>query len=366
MRIGLVVYGDLETVTGGNLYDRILVDHLERRGHTVEVLSLPRPGYLSCLAHNLSSGVAKRLDAADRDVLLQDELTHPSLLRANRRRRRPPVITIVHHLRSSERHPAPARLLYRAVERLYLASVDACVYNSETTRASVESLLRRSLPHVVATPGGDRLPGAPLAAATVETRAREDGPLRALFVGNLIPRKGLAVLLDALRCLPAGSVELEVLGAATDPAYAAALERRARSLESGAVSFRGAVSDAVLAERYATSHVLVVPSTWEGFGIVTLEAMGFGLPVLGTTAGGAREIVEPGRNGDLLAPGDAGSLARHLADLAADRDRLATWSREALRTFARFPRWSDTCARVESFVASLVAARGEDRALEAG
>lgn len=358
MRIGLAVYGDLETVTGGNLYDRFLVEYLRGRRHHVEVLSLPRPGYVGCLAHNLSPALRRRLAGEGLDLLLQDELAHASLLRLNRRPRRPPVVSIVHHLRSSEPHPFPARALYRAVERLYLASVDGFVFNSSITRDTVESLSGRSLPHVVATPGGDRL-GPGLDAAQIERRAYEAGPLRALFVGNLIPRKGLGTLLAALRGLAGRRVRLDVVGGASlDPAHARALEQEASSLPAEMVTFRGAVSDEALAERLASSQLLVVPSSWEGFGIVYLEAMAFGLPVIATTAGGAREIVDPGRNGALLPPGDATALAQLLASLSEDRTRLATWSLEALETFRRSPTWSESCSRIESFLRSLLPAAG--------
>ena len=99
---------------------------------------------------------SNRLRAADVDVLLQDELNHPSLFGVNRRLRgrvRYPIVSIVHHLRSSEEHPPLLRRLYRQVESLYLNSVDAFIYNSHTTRAS-----RRRPP--AATPAAHRgLPG---------------------------------------------------------------------------------------------------------------------------------------------------------------------------------------------------------------
>src|SRR5678815_595751 len=98
MRVGLVVYGGLETVTGGYLYDRQLVDFLTARGDTVEVVSLPSASYARALVNSLSPAVGRRLDGLRVDILLQDELCHPALLRS----RRCPVVAVVHLLRSDE------------------------------------------------------------------------------------------------------------------------------------------------------------------------------------------------------------------------------------------------------------------------
>lgn len=68
-------------------------------------------------------------------------------------------------------------------------------------------------------------------------------------------------------------------------------------------------------------EVFVLPSLWEALPLAPIEAMTCGLPVLGTTAGGIPEIVEHGRTGLLVAPGDSESLARALEDLLADPDK---------------------------------------------
>jgi len=228
VRLGLVIYGDLQTQTGGTLYDRLLVEHLQRAGDEVEILSLPWRSYGAHLTDNLSREINRRLLDLEVDVLLEDELNHPSLLVAHRqmrRRKRFPVVSIVHHLRCSESWPPAHRRLYRLVERVYFRGVDAFVFNSQATRQSVEHLAGVSRPFIVAPPGGDRLP-APPAELAVRARAVEPGPLRILFVGSLIARKGLHVLLRALAALPAGTWLLEVVGDADrDSAYAARIRR---------------------------------------------------------------------------------------------------------------------------------------------
>lgn len=354
MRIGLVIYGSLETVSGGFLYDRQLVDYLRGCGDEVRIFALPWRSYGRCLLHNLSPSFTRQLRQADLDVLLQDELNHPSLFWLNRRLRRQasyPLVSIVHHLRSSERWPAWRRPFYRRVERAYLHTLDGCIYNSATTRAAVEALSDRRLPHVVAYPAGDRFANRPDAAA-VAARARQPGPLRIVFVGNLIARKGLGVLLAALARLPLADWRLTVVGnTAVDPAYTRRIHNQvARAGLAANLTWGGVLLDDALAQLLADSHVLVVPSTYEGFGIVYLEGMGFGLPAIASTAGAAHEIITDGQDGYLVPPNDPEALAARLRRLHADRALLAQLGQNALQRYAAHPTWADSMARIRGFL----------------
>lgn len=354
MRLGLVIYGALDTVSGGYLYDRRLVEHLRRAGDTVEVLSMPWESYGRRLAHNLHGHYLDQM-ARPYDILLQDELNHPSLAWLNGRLGpRPPVISIVHHLRCSEARPAWQNGFYATVERRYLRSVDGFIFNSRTTRAAVERLVGEGRPSVVAYPAGDRF-GVSLDAGTVARRAQE-GPLRVLFVGNLIPRKGLNVLLAALAEV-GEPWELAVVGSETaDPAHAARLRSQAGRLAlSPRVRFAGNLPDDTLREEMARAHVLAVPSNYEGYGIVYLEGMAFGLPAIATTAGAAREIITDGQDGFLVSAGDAAALSQRLTLLARDRKRLAAMGTAALTRFGRHPTWEQTGAAVRAFLLERIA-----------
>ncbi len=360
MRVGLVIYGSLDTVSGGYLYDRKLVERLVCLGESVSVYSLAYRDYAKHLTDNLDITWNRRLAAAPVDLMLQDELNHPSLLWANfrqRRERRPyPVAAIVHHLRSSEfEHPTPLRLLYRNIERLYLNSVDALLCNSETTRHTVEQLIGRKHPTYVAYPAADHLPAGepPVDLAGLAARSRADGPLRILFVGNLIPRKGLIEVLDALAKLPSGFWQLTVVGSQdTDHDYTKLAHVKCNSFAAGAVRFLGRVSDAELVNQYRTHHVLAVPS-YEGFGIVYLEAMRFGLPVIASTAGAAREIVTHGENGFLIRPQDTRALPHYLYSLYSNRERLLVMSFAARQRFTQHPTWQQSMAGAATWLAAL-------------
>lgn len=356
MRIGLVIYGSLDTLSGGYLYDRMLVRQLQAEGHQVELLALPWRNYARHLGDNTNLRWLRRLADADVDVLIQDELNHPSLLMANCRRNRP-VVSLVHHLRSSEiDHPPLLQALYRQIERMHLNSVDALLCNSYTTLDTVKALLSQPKPYHVAYPAADHLPAAEPTAdlLSLAQRARQEGPLRLLFVGNLIRRKGLHVVLDALAALPHDQWRLSVVGQqAVDPGYTASILRRCRSLPPGAVTFLGRLSDDQLIDAYRSHHLLVLPS-YEGYGIVYLEAMRFGLPVIAATAGAAREIVTDGENGFLVDAGNAAALKLHVGALHANRERLLAMSYAARRYYVNHLSWQQSMAGASAWLTTLV------------
>ncbi len=351
MRAGLIIYNSLATLSGGYLYDRRLVEYLRGCGDTVEIFSLPWRSYARHLADNLSNGLGRRLRSAQLDVLLEDELNHPSLLRVNRQLRGCvpyPIVSVVHHLRSSEQHAPGAQEFYEWIERQYLANVDAFICNSEATRRAIGAALALAeLPRsVVAYPAGDRFTLA-LTPEKIQQRAQQSGPLRLVFVGNLIRRKGLLILLEALLKLPAGTCLLTIVGnAEVDALYMRVVYHLLMVTHLTGVTLTGIIGDDQLAAILARSDVLVVPSEYEGFGIVYLEGMGFGLPAIGTTSGGAGEIIDDGENGYRVPPNDPAALANCLLSLASDRATLARMSLAARERFLMQPGWTESMARV--------------------
>lgn len=351
MKLGLVIYGSLETLSGGYLYDRKLVAYLRKQGDTVEIISLPWRNYAAHLGDNFSFRLPPGLD-----ILIQDELNHPSLIGANFQvhrlapNRGYPVISLVHHLRCSELRPGWQNLFYRMVEKRYLRSVDGFIFNSQTTKGVVTGLIGDGKASIVAFPPTDRF-GAGLPAAFVAARAAEPGPLRILFLGNVIPRKGLQTLLEAISRQTL-DVRLDVIGSlSSDPAYAAEMQQKA--LVSGLKSkvfFHSALDDGELAAKLKSAHILAVPSSYEGFGIVYLEGMAFGLSAIGTTAGAAGEIIRDGETGYLVAPQDAETLAARLESLAADRALLAQMSLNALARYQQQPTWQQTAGEIREFL----------------
>jgi glycosyltransferase involved in cell wall biosynthesis len=139
-------------------------------------------------------------------------------------------------------------------------------------------------------------------------------PFELLFVGRLVERKGVHLLLDALATLPPERrVVLRVVGDGPDRAK---LEERAQRLGLGErAAFHGFVSKNELQARLAGCDAFVLPAVidakgdTEGLGVVLIEAMSYARPAIASAAGGIVDIVRDGRNGWLVPPGDAPALA---------------------------------------------------------
>jgi len=360
MDIGLVVYGGLEETSGGFRYDRRLVEYLRAQGDTVDVIALPWHSYWRGVADGLRPAVATRLNRSV-DVLLQDELCHPSLWRQTHRLTKPgAVVALVHHVGSDDSRGRFPRLR-RWIERRYLDSVDATICTSAFTRSRARGLGADLGESLVAQPAG-RAEGAATDAPAVRQRAA-DGPLRITFVGNLLPRKDPLTLLSAVETLArrheCTDWQVTVVGShEAEPEYAAEVVDRTAALGlDDRVAFTGEIDDDELTGVLEASHVLCVPSRYEGFGMVYLEAMEYGVVPIASANGGAGEFVSDGDNGFLVDPGDADRIAALLADLAADRDRLADLGVAALDTAAAHPSWEETLADVRSLLARVATDR---------
>jgi glycosyltransferase involved in cell wall biosynthesis len=155
--------------------------------------------------------------------------------------------------------------------------------------------------------------------AAVEAKSaiavKEGGdPFRVVFVGRLVERKGVHILLEALARLSGGpEVELDVVGDGPERGCLSALADRLGI--SHRVRFHGFVAAVTLQRQLESADCLVLPAVpdrkgdVEGLGVVLLEAMSFGKPVIASGAGGITDIVEHMRTGLLVEPGDPVQLA---------------------------------------------------------
>jgi glycosyltransferase involved in cell wall biosynthesis len=354
VRIGLIIYGSLNQHSGGYLYDRKLVEALRKKGHRVIILSQPFRNYFLRLLENFSNDLIEKIRSQTLDLLIEDELNHPSSFLLNKRLMQStdlPIISIVHHLKISENHPVMLNLIYRVVEKAYLSNVQGFIFNSETTKRTVMNLIGAVPQNIVATPGADRL--RPRVSTTqIRKRTAHGSPLRIAFVGSLTQRKAPHLILEAMKLFPLGFVEASFAGdISPEPDYAAGLKSLAHKLGLDAqVTFLGHLSESHLSQLLAGSDVLAVPSFYEGFGIAYLEGMGFGLPAIGTRNGAADEIIQNGQNGYLISPGDSAQLAKCLEKLSRDRNLLIKMSLNARKTYLARNSWQKSMDQIIKFL----------------
>jgi len=361
MHLGLIIYENLNILTGGYLYNKILVAYLRQMGHQVDIISLPKRRYARNLLDSLSHRLRSGLTQSRYDILLQDGLNHPSLFRINgwlQRTANFPIVAIVHQVLCIQPRSRLLNGFYRAIEQRYFQSVDAFIYNSQTTRRAVELLVDRPRPSIVASPAGNRL-GYLKSNNLIESRAHESGPLRLIFVGNLLPHKGLAPLIKGLSNLSPHIYHLRVIGNLTmDRPYVRHVKKLMEDTKiSPQVELTGPKDGAELAHLLAQSHLFIMPYSHEGFGMAHLEAMAFGLPVVGSSDGAVNEFVKQGKNGFLIKPHDFKSVNKYLSDLDHDRQRLSKMSHAALRTFNERPQWIDTVESIHGFITGVAQSR---------
>jgi glycosyltransferase involved in cell wall biosynthesis len=241
------------------------------------------------------------------------------------------------------------RLLYRGyapLESALLRRAGTVVATSAAYAASSVAL-RPWQDKVAVVPLGLVDAGADAARPEPALWPQPDG-LRILFVGRFSYYKGLAHLLRALAMVDGASLVLVGTGEQD-----AALRRQVAQLGLGArVAFAGALTDAALAGAYAAADVVCLPSIErsEAFGLVLLEAMRAGVATVatGVPGSGMAEVVDQGRAGLLVPPGDAAGLAAALCRL---RDGPDLRAQLAAAGRARF----DTRFRIEPVAASLKA-----------
>jgi glycosyltransferase involved in cell wall biosynthesis len=310
------------------------------------------------LLDNFFFGLRANLAATPYDILLQDELNHPSLFLINRSLKRNaslPMVAIVHQVSCRQPRSGLLNRIYQAVEKRYLESVDAMIFNSDTTRRTVEALISDKRPSIVAYPAGDRLGQLP-SIDLIESRTHDGGPLRLIYVGNLLPHKGLLPLIIGLSHLSPEIWHLTVVGSLTmDDRYVRKIKRlMGQKNLSQQIDIAGPKDGNEMAGLFAQSHVFVMPYSHEGFGMAYLEAMAFALPVVGSSKGALSEFVIPAHNGFLIEPDDFKSVNTCIHALHYDRQRLYKMSKAAFQTYKGRPRWRDTMDSIDRFLTDLI------------
>jgi len=191
------------------------------------------------------------------------------------------------------------------------------------------------------------------------TATEQDGRLRLLSIGRLVTRKGVGNVIEALAQLP--DVELMVAGGPRRDALEADPEvQRLRRLAErlgvqDRVRFLGSVARSDIPALMSAAQVVVTVPWYEPFGIVPLEAMACGRPVVGSAVGGLLDTVVPGVTGELVAPRQPAALARVLRSLLDDAPRRAAYGRAGRERAVTRYQWSRVAELTEQVYTSVVA-----------
>lgn len=342
------VPGDIETRTGGTIYDRRLLLELRRSGWSVEHLRwaanfpFPTPADVARAAQSLAA-------CADDSLVLVDGLAFgavPALAEAEGQRLR--LVALVHHPLALETGLVPSdRDRLARWERRALQSTRAVITTSAATAKTLIGNYGVSPERLtVAEPGTDPVRERSKSARAAGTSAH------LLSVGSVTPRKGHDLLIEALAGIADMPWTCTIVGS-LDRAPGTAADIRARIAAHGLserIALLGEIAD--VAPLYEAANLFVLASQHEGYGMAFAEALRHGVPVVGTTAGAISAVVPPSA-GVLVSPNDVPALAaalRHVIGNPARCDELAAGARTA---GANLPRWSDTAARVAAALRKL-------------
>nr|WP_297460130.1 glycosyltransferase family 4 protein [uncultured Halomonas sp.] len=324
----LIVAGDPAQLTGGYVYDARIAAALRSQGWEVAVIGLggsfPEPDAASARA--LDDALAGQPDAA-RVVI--DGLAMGGLPEiVARHGSRLDLTALVHHPLADETGLDDAqRARFTISETRALAAVRRVIATSAFTARRLADFAVAAERISVIEPGVDP---APLAQSASMER---DGAQRLLCVATLIPRKGHDVLIDALARIKEPAWQCDCIGSLDrDLNHTRALT--AKLLQHGLgnrIRLLGECDTKALSAAYHDADVFLLPSHYEGYGMVVSEALARGLPVI-TTTGGALTHTLPHDAGLAVPPGDVTALADALRRWFDDpelRQRLRAGARRA-------------------------------------
>jgi glycosyltransferase involved in cell wall biosynthesis len=324
-----LIPGNLETRTGGYEYDRRMVEGLDRLGWHVNVLllgdSFPRPtlgasAFAGAVLASLPDGALVLVDGLAFGAMANQAEMHTERLR---------LVALVHHPLALETGLDAAEVArLRETEARALATARRVIVTSHATVSAVASYGVTRDHITVVEPGTD--------VAALARGSDAEAPAL-LCVASVTPRKGHNVLVEALGRLRSFGWTLTCVGSTTlDPAWVDKLTVTIGHLGlSGRISLVGEAEREATSGYYDRSDVFVLPTLYEGYGMVVAEALARGLPVISTPTGAIPDLVGP--DAGLLVPaGDVSGWEAALREVLRPeaRARLAEGARHR-RTLLR-------------------------------
>ena len=180
-----------------------------------------------------------------------------------------------------------------------------------------------------------------------------DGKFKILFVGRHIERKGICYLIEAAKHLPRDQFEIRIVGVGdlTDKLKAQAKAMAAANPDAAEIIFTGKLSPEELANEYRTANVFTLPAIvdskgdTEGLGVVLIEAMELGLPVIASNVGGIPDVVVDGVSGILVPEKEPEALAGAYRRLAAEPELVKQLLAGAQKRIAECFSWDKIVER---------------------
>lgn len=252
------------------------------------------------------------------------------------------VLVVVRGQRLTFRHDSIlVRWLVHRCENYLLKCADIILTHSHFY-ADLARRRGKGNPQIIIAPSGLEVELIPNRDASTGGQAK-DGPTRLLFVGECSRVKGLKPLIKALSMLKNLNIHLDVAGeySPEDSYFKEIQEIIEHNDLKSMLTFHGFLQSGNLKRLYKQCCIFVCPSLSEGYSISLAEAIGYGLPIVATSAGAIPEMVRDNVNALLVRPGDTGALATAIAKLVENDNVRTAMSRANIKKAASLPTWDD-------------------------
>lgn len=323
MKVAMLTVGNVHRRTGGYLYHAQVYPLLHELGMTISEI------VLSAADVGAQRAATVTVDPHAYDVILVDALARTAVApHIDAWRHVCPVVAMVHEL------PSVATGV-DAADEAPLLRADALIAVSPDGQQRLIDRGVDSRRIIIASPGCDRL-GAPPVRRVAQ-------PPQVLCVAQWIPRKGLDTLIAAWQRVAHPEAVLHMYGERdADLAYTAQIDGLiAAAHQAGAqIVVHGSVTDDAIIAAYQQATLFVLPSRFEGYGMVFAEALWAGVPVVACDAGPVAHLV--GTGGVTVPVDDIDALAQQLTRLLHHQDQLSALAQSAYHRGLQLPRWSDT------------------------
>ena len=348
MKVRFIFPGDLDTPTGGYHYDRQIVEAWSASGIDVDCVSLkgdfPNPS-----TQEVDGAINKLSTLEPCDVAVIDGLAGGASSRLMEAISKvSPVASLIHHPLCLENGLAEELAKHlQQEEQVGLRHVSKVITTSPATKTTVTELFGYPSSQIETV-----LPG-------VERKGLSEGgnsdTINLLCVASVIERKGHKFLFEALAGLADLSWKLDCIGM-TDiepELYDHLINYCEKCGISDRVMFHGAVDEKRLDDAYRQADLFVLPSLYEGYGMVYAEAIVRGLPIVATNAGAIPDTVPKGC-GLLVEPSNALALRKALKQVMKDADLRLAMRHAAIKAEPGFPTWKHSAKKFAAILWELI------------
>ncbi len=342
--VNFIIPGDINLPTGGYRYDKRILQEWDTIGVDSNLISL-EGDYPFPTKRSMQNAIASIEGFPPADISVVDGLAGgamPEFMEALSKHTK--VVALIHHPLCLENGLTSKEASHlRDTEQAGLEHVCGVVTTSKATTATVNTLFGFDIDCIeTVLPGVERGGLAP---------AHTTGPVRLLCIGSLIERKGHFFLIDALAGLKHLEWELDCFGMLDEHSdlYKTLMQKIADHKMQDRITFHGSVSDDEIEHAYSQSHIFVLPSLFEGYGMAYAEAIVRGLPVIGTTAGAIPDTV-PQSCGILVEPENTIELQNAIETLLTDKDQLNQFRLGVQASANDFPTWESSAKKFKEIL----------------